>query len=178
MSPRTFTFDPNKALEVILYIANRSKIHDVFHVCKIPYFADIDHLNEFGRLIAGDTFYALEEGPISSGIYDIVKFVRGDGTRPFPNKFKLAFSVDPKTHNVSPSRDADLDQFSDSEIECLDNCIREYGHLTFAQLWDRGHEDQNWKATQRNAEITVEQIAKNLPDSELLLAHLNNPHPG
>lgn len=44
-----FKFDAEKAVEVLLYIAE--KCPDVYKALKVLYFADKDHLAQYGRLI-------------------------------------------------------------------------------------------------------------------------------
>ena len=47
-------------------------------LCKILYFADQRHLSLYGRSITGDTYIAMQYGPVPSNVDDILKAVRGD----------------------------------------------------------------------------------------------------
>ena len=47
-----------KAVETIVWLANAKPGIDVYHVVKCAFFADKDHLNRFGRPIAGDDYDA------------------------------------------------------------------------------------------------------------------------
>src|SRR4030067_924651 len=70
-------FDRDKALEVILFVA-RSLHNPTFHsISKILYLSDKLHLQEYGRLICGDQYIAMEYGPVPSAIYDMMKVAAG-----------------------------------------------------------------------------------------------------
>ncbi|MEO6666974.1 MAG: Panacea domain-containing protein, partial [Nitrospiria bacterium] len=75
-----FRFDPEKALQAILFVARMLPGATFHQISKIIYFADKAHLQKYGRLICGDTYVAMKHGPVPSGIYDILKSVRGDGS--------------------------------------------------------------------------------------------------
>ncbi|MCW7083120.1 Panacea domain-containing protein [Escherichia coli] len=68
-------FDSEKALEAILYVASKAPIPDIYHVGKILYYADRFHLESFGRLITGDHYNAMKDGPVASNTYDIIKLL-------------------------------------------------------------------------------------------------------
>jgi len=172
-----FHFEPDKAVEVILYVANRVRDPGFHRVSKVMYFADRDHLATYGRFICGDSYVAMKHGPVPSGTYDILKFVRGDEIA-FPCAIphaKDSFRVD-NGKSIIPSRDANLELLSESEKECLDAAIAKYSDMPFGQLTDISH-DKAWESADENDFIEIEQIVATLPDSKTLLDHLANPHP-
>ena len=63
------------------------------------------------------------------------------------------------------------DVFAASEIDCLDRTIKKYGQKTFGQLTDVTH-DAAWKSVDQNQSISVESIARTLPNSRDLVAYL------
>ena len=75
----TPVFDLQKSIQAILYVANRLNRKDFHKIFKILYFADRNHLSDYGRTITGDFYVAMDDGPVPSKIYDIFKIVRGDG---------------------------------------------------------------------------------------------------
>lgn len=172
-----FKFDPEKAVEAILYVANRVVDPGFHRVSKILYFADREHLAKYGRFVCGDSYVAMRNGPVPSGTYDILKYVRGDGL-PFPCAVPHAresFRVE-QGRLVFPLRDADPEVLSDSDKECLDVAIGKYGRMSFKQLTSASH-DEAWESADENDFIEIERIAATLPDSEHLLEHLANPYP-
>ena len=71
-------FRKDVAIQAILYIADRIERKDLHKICKILYYADQSHLSKYGRSITGDTYIAMEYGPVPSKIEDIFKALRGD----------------------------------------------------------------------------------------------------
>lgn len=170
-----FHFDAEKAVEVVLYVANRLAEPGFHRLSKILYFADRDHLAKYGRFICGDSYVAMKHGPVPSGTYDILKHVRGDGLPcPVPHVVESFKVEDGK--KVVPLKDADLDALSESEKECLDAAIAKYGKMSFKKLTDISH-DKAWESADENEFIEVEQIAATLPDAKHLLEYLANPYP-
>lgn len=162
-------FDAEKGIEVLLYISDR--VQDVYTALKILYFADKEHLSKYGRLICGDSYVAMRHGPVPSGIYDLVKFARGDGYLWLEIPIAEAFAI--HGNAIVPARTADLDILSESEISCLDAAISLYGQMGFGELQALSH-DEAFKSADRNDFMSLEGIAQTLPDGELLLDYLHN----
>ncbi len=57
-----FEFDEQKTREVIIYIANRIPGLTVHQLFSLLYIADKTSLEQYGRFITGDTYYAVEDG--------------------------------------------------------------------------------------------------------------------
>lgn len=163
-------FDSEKAIEVILYITRRTPNPDIYHVLKIIYFADKQHLEEFGRLICNDNYIAMRHGPVPSNSYDIIKHVRGDGHSCMGEHARNSFEV--QKQSISPYRDANLVLLSESDKECLDNAISQYGHLSFDALKKISHNDPAFKAADENDFMPIESIAVTLKDGKSLIEHL------
>src|ERR1700730_748466 len=68
-----FRVNEDKVLQALVYIAKERPRIDVFHVCKVLYFADKTHLNRYGRPILGDTYFALAQGPVPTLAYDMIE---------------------------------------------------------------------------------------------------------
>jgi uncharacterized phage-associated protein len=167
---RLFKFDPDKALEVILYIANRAPRPNVYWVLKILYFADKMSLQHWGRFICGDSYVAMSKGPVPSGAYDIVKEVRSGIPMTCPlagNAFEVKAD-----HRIAPFRDADLDLLSQSDIESLDQSIQDNGHLSFGQLKNKSHDTAFDAAADENDFMPLEDIIATLPNAELVADYL------
>lgn len=168
---RTNLFDPEKALNAILWIAKRIPSPTFHSISKLLYFADRLHLERYGRLISGDSYVAMKNGPVPSGAYDIMKAVRGDGTCAVEAEAQEALTVDGRYH-VIPRRAANEAHFSESDLECLHETIQQYGSLSFKELTDLSH-DAAWDSADENDIIELEQIIATLPDGASLLEHLH-----
>src|SRR6185436_8123129 len=138
MPRRPFRFDPEKGLEVLLYVSNRIKNKNIYWVLKAPYFADKYHLEAGGRPICGDHYIAMRSGPVPSGLYDIIKDVRDERRiSPFVTKAREAFEISGK--KFVPKRDAQIKYFSATDVESLDRAIKEIGNLSFTDLKNKSH---------------------------------------
>ena len=165
-------FDADKALEVLLYIAKRCP--NIYNALKVLYFADKAHLNKYGRQVCGDSYVALDYGPVPSAVYGFVEYARGDGGWcTAPDAVVEALRIE-APYTIVPLREPDLDFLSESDMECLDAAIRQYGNLSFSQLKRISHRETAYKQSDHNSRIPLDAIVKSLPDGKLLLKYLND----
>ena len=66
-------FDKQKLTEIVLYILNKTKGLDYYHVFKVIYFANISYLAKYGFPMVSDEFCALPDGPVPSVLYNCIK---------------------------------------------------------------------------------------------------------
>lgn len=171
--------DAEKALEVIVYLSHST--NNLFNLVKTFYYADKLHVEKYGRLITGDNYIAMEDGPVPSGAYDLVKAIRGDKFR-FDSKIieahpenALEVKVENSKTYVSPLRPANLDLLSESDIECLDEAIRIYAKMNPSKLWDLVHQEKAYNNTGRDKAIPLrELIALDVPNGEKVLEYLDS----
>ena len=163
-------FDAKKTLEVLLYIAHRCP--DMYTALKVLFYADKAHLARYGRLVSNDRYKMMEHGPVPSGAYDLVKDVRdlrAPSRRIVPQG---AFHMN--RNLIVPDRHPDLDALSESDVECLDGAIAEYGGKTFNQLKKLSHDDPAAAGVPENEFITLEGFVKSVPDGEKLWSYLTS----
>ena len=163
-----YKFNAEKAIEVLLYIAEKS--NNIYNVLKVLYFADKEHLAKYGRLICGDSYVAMSHGPVPSGAYDLIKYARGDGFCQTDVPITGVFTIQGRT--IVPRRKANLDLLSESDMECLDAAIGRYGDLPFSQLKRLSH-DKAYEAADENDFIPLEAIVRTLPNGDLLLDYIH-----
>lgn len=174
MATTVQSLDVSKILEAIVFVA--SKVQDpTFHkISKMFWFADKLHLQRYGFAVSDDTYIAMNDGPVPSRIYDILKLARSghgvvvgiDST-----SIKTAIAVLGDGRTVAVKRQPNLDFLSESEIECLVDAIAEHGKKSFGQLSDETH-DSAWKSVPRNVAIPFREIVKTLPNAEQLESFL------
>ena len=162
-----FPFEKEIAEETILYVIKNTAIPDIYHVLKIIYFAGRLHLERYGRLIYGDDFTALKHGPVPQETYNLIKKYRDNNAR---------YPVAVCGNNIKALRDANMDVFSESDIECLDEAISEYGHLSFDIIKNKSHTAAYNKANE-NDYMKIEDIVSEFKNGDVLLKHLQNPFP-
>ena len=162
-------FDAEKAIEVLLYIAERSP--NLYHALKVLYFADKDHLSKYGRLICGDSYVAMSKGPVPSGTYDLIKYIRDGYSWSVCSVEGIEDAFEMDGHSIRPLRDADTEFLSESDIECLDDAIAQYGNMRVGHLMAQSHDDA-WRSADQNDIMSLEAIARTLPDADALLEYL------
>lgn len=163
---KLFKFD--KALNSILYILQKlGGKTDMHKLCKILYFADQKHLSEYGRSITGDTYIAMQYGPVPSSVDDILKALRGDSffsqspeIEPLRNviKFENKYIL---TSNSNP----DFDELSGTDIRCLDGAINLCKDKNFGELTSMSH-GLAWSNTQKDRAMSVKDILREAGDEE------------
>ena len=157
-------FDPERALELVLYVAKRLRYPTLHSVSKVVYFADREHLSRYGSLLSGDNYVAMRHGPVPSAIYNLLKAAAGRQEPLIPAEFYKLVGESLKVEGrsrVQPLRQANLELLSASQRECLDSSIKTNGRLSFA-----------WKSVDENDLIEVRAIAKTLPNAKQVLAYL------
>ena len=149
-------FNESKALNAVLFISHKLNRRDFHKIFKILYFADRDHLSEYGRSITGDTYIAMVDGPVPSNIYDIFKSVRGDGYFRDNGKFSSYFTVE-NWDLIAPKKEADFRALSQTDIEYIEKTLLEYGNLTWDEIREKSH-DYAWRNTALNTPISLDNL--------------------
>jgi uncharacterized phage-associated protein len=161
-----FNFEPEKALTALLYIAQRlierSVINpkvtpDIHRISKILYFADQKHLARYGRPILGDFFVAMKDGPVPSETYDLIKSVRGDSIICSAGDYGQYFNV--KGFLIYPNQNPDLNELSESDLECINESTMENQDLSFGDLRKKSH-DLAYDCADRNDHISFKKMAE------------------
>ena len=171
-----FAFEPEKALEAILYAANRVRGQNMYLTLKTLYMADKLSLERYGRFTFGDWYCAMQYGPVGSHAYDIIKHARGDADHPYCDVPGVRDAMSVQSNQIQASRDADLAWLSDSDVECLNEAIASYGTKSFSEAKDASH-DEAWNATGRNQRIATEAIAATLANPAEIIQYLVDRSP-
>jgi uncharacterized phage-associated protein len=169
-----FDFNRQKTIEAILYIAQKVKDADYHSISKLLYFADKTHLERYGRFITGDTYYAMQYGPVPSNTYNLMK----EGSAFGNSDFRVE---DGK--RVVALRLPKMDEFSRSDVKMLDLAIDLYGEMPFWMKTSLSHDaawESAWNARggSQTAPMSIESIVALLEKPELLLEFLRDPFPG
>ena len=151
-------FDREKTLNALLYVANRVQRKDFHKILKIIYFADRQHLADWGRPITGDTYIAMEAGPVPSRLYDMLKIVRGDSYMPDSEGLGRYFQIENWMY-VKPLKDDDLNKLSANEQEALQEAINRYSSLSYDEIKEKLH-DVAWRSTARDFSISWDNIGR------------------
>ena len=152
-----YKFNRKKTINVILYVAEKLKRRDFHKIFKILYFADREFIKEYGMPITGDTYIAMDAGPVPSKTYDIFKIVRGDSYMSDTDGLGKYFSIT-NWMFITPLQKADLKEISPAEKEVLDSVVEQYGSLSYDEIKEKSH-DTAWRSTARDYPVSFANIA-------------------
>lgn len=171
MPSRPFRFDPDKGLEVLLYIASHLN-RGYYKVLKTLYFADKRHLQNYGRPICGEHYIAMKSGVCPSGLYDYVKDVKEPHRSPSHGvNAREAFALN--GYKIVPTRPPKLEYFSETDIECLDQAIQDVQGMDWPTFYAATH-GADYDAADRDDEIPFDAVVETLPNGKLLLESLRS----
>ena len=171
-------FDQRKALHAMLFVVTRlPKPANVYNVLKCLYYADRKHLQEYGRQIYDDTFYALEHGPVPSAAYEIIKYAGGRAKwdLKFPEALEL---LDVNDVYLGARGAPDTDLLSRSDMACLIEAARKYGTMPFSKLKKLSHQGKAFENADPNGEMKLADLIDELHDSKAVASHLKDRNPG
>ncbi|WP_192579066.1 Panacea domain-containing protein [Fibrisoma limi] len=166
-------FDQEKALNTLLYITNalgKTGFHKAF---KVMYFAEREHLSLYGSAILYDTFISMDNGPVPSKLFDILKAIRENNINTSTiHAFSEAVSVENR-YNITSKKKADTDYLSETEVEALDRAIALCKDMTFAELRELSH-DIAWKQAQPNKQMGLIAIAEAGGANETMVSYIRS----
>jgi uncharacterized phage-associated protein len=165
-------FNREKALEAVLFIAQQLPNPTMHNISKMLYLSDKQHLQEYGRLICGDRYIAMQYGPVPSAIYDMMKVPTGRASidPDVDELIREAFDI-AQGRNVVPKRASDTSLLAASEMECIHETIQEHGRKSFGVLTDLTH-DAAYDETDENQTIELSAIVRTLPNVDELASYL------
>ncbi len=137
--PVQFKLDWEKAIAALTYLASQNMPElSKGKLCKLLFLADKYHLVRFGRPITGDSYWAVNHGPIPSEIKDRLDALEEGKDRQLADILQLDRSF--TYPRVSANALIGMENLSESDRAALDRTVRLFGGLTFAQLRSVTHE--------------------------------------
>lgn len=108
---------------------------------KLLYLADRHSISERGFPITGDSAFAIQDGPILSEIYDLIK---GKSKKP---KFQKIWSTFLESEGtcVVLKRDPGNGELSLDDVQMLDSIVDRFGGMNFKQLSAYTHNLEEYK---------------------------------
>jgi uncharacterized phage-associated protein len=140
--PLRFKMNWGKAVEGVHYLASIHRGITPYYIAKIFFYADKEHLADWGRSICGDFYVAMENGPVPSNIYNLVKrepFIDDDIIADFDTR------ITKEDRALVARRDFNQVALSKSDIEYLGKAEQIYGHMSFGMLRDLVHRERAWR---------------------------------
>lgn len=167
-------FKYDRAINSLLYSLRKlGGTSDMHKLCKILYFADQQHLSQYGRSITGDTYIAMQFGPVPSCVDDILKALRGDSffsSVPEVERLKQSMIFENR-FIVRALQEPNMDELSVSDVACLDYAIGICKDKSFSELTAFSH-GLAWSNTQRDRAISVKDILREAGDEEAYVEYI------
>lgn len=172
-----FKFDWEKAIQAIDYIASLRPGMTQYYIGKIMFFADREHLVDYGRPITGDRYVAMEHGPVPSAIRDLLKTDSGYPDQILDELFaRVEIKADGNKQHVFSKNAGEFPRLSGSDKEYLKTSLQKYGNMSFTQLKRISHKDPAYEAAWEKSgaanEIDIELWFDDFEDPELVKAQL------
>jgi len=142
-----FRFNWEKAVQAIDFLAQNQPGITQYYVCKVIFFADREHILDYGRPISGDKFVAMEHGPVPSSVLNLLKLDSG-----WPDEIldvlqsRVVIETDGNKQHIISRGNQDVPALSGSDKEYLLAALQQYGHMSFGRLKQISHEDPAYEA--------------------------------
>jgi uncharacterized phage-associated protein len=149
-----FRFNLDKLVNALAFFAAKNvKGLTVLKAAKLLYLADQYHFHHYGRPVTGDSYVAMELGPVPETAYQLLsRIVAGDEVNDAAKEHLLRhLSVyrgwwgTLKYPLLRLRTRPDIDVFSESDLEALHATVNAYGNVPARQLVDLTHEHQAYK---------------------------------
>lgn len=154
--PLKFRISEEKAIEALVWVASEWENITPFYLSKVLFFAEKDHLNQYGRPIIADTYIAMPYGPVPSTVRDYVEgnYLFSD----LADAIGEAVEVNRKTRypEIRAKRSPRLDVFSDSDIGCLRRAMQKCKNISFRTLSGSTHLEKAWLSAPANGPMDYE----------------------
>lgn len=175
-------FDAAKAVAATGYLVEQTR-ESMYSIMKMLYLADKLHLERYGRFIAGESYSAMDQGPVPSCTYNLVKVIRGQLAGCQGEEVARDFLAYGSNHEIVLRKPVALDELSETDIECLAEVVHVWKKIGKWAVRDLSHDDA-WKAAmnkrdanKKSCPMKIEDIARQV-DSAELVSHVQDPNPG
>ena len=130
---------------VLLYILTHSNDgqRDIYSLVKTAYYAQQNHLAQYGTPLFKDCICALPFGPVLSNIYNVLKMASGDSNElnyhRSDDMHLASDAINFKSGRYSAKEDPNMDFLSKSDIESLNYGIEKVAKMSFNQIKEDTH---------------------------------------
>lgn len=154
------------------YFANKIGRLDKYKAVKLLYLADRHHLIKYARPIIGDRYYKAPYGPVPHIALNIINDSIIDDIKTYwTESVKRYIKIDRKPRHpiLMGKKPADLEIFSESELEILDYVINKYGNKSFNELKRLTHKQATWEKSREGEEIDYRLFFEENPEAKNIL---------
>jgi uncharacterized phage-associated protein len=137
-------FNCKKTVQALNYIAkNYGGTVNKMKAIKLIWLSDRLHLRTYGRMITGDSYFALPYGPVPSSTRDILE--KSSFLSEEEAEYSSQFLVTGSGKSYSSKGEPNMRVFSETDISALEDVINAYGKYDQFELSDLSHEFPEWK---------------------------------
>ncbi len=131
--------DIRKITQVLSYIAQKEWNQiNYTKALKLVFFSDKLFLRKYWRLITGDSYVALKNGPVASTTCDIIKM-----PEEFDSEYIESF-LSRNSYDILLKKNPDMDYLAEKEIQVIDEVYKEFWKYSQWELIDLTHDYQEW----------------------------------
>lgn len=154
-------FSLRKILQALYYLQKNSNNPDKYsrmYLLKLLYFADRYHIRHFGILGSGDTYKAMQRGPVAYYTYNNMK---GNARGVNSAEFILLNDIQELDENSVSIVNQGCDELSESYIEALDFALNTYGGFSHYELSEITHDYPEWQNKKQNEDMNLKDFFEN-----------------
>ncbi|MDC7676845.1 Panacea domain-containing protein [Asticcacaulis machinosus] len=150
-----FRINWDKAIEAVDFLARHQNGITQYYVGKVCYFADKEHMLDYGRPVTGDRYIAMEYGPVPSSIRDLLN-EHSDLPDEVLDNFHSHIQIKKhgKKQHINSISNGELRHLSGSDKDYLLTALNKYGKMPFSELTRISH-DEAWEEAWEISEASV-----------------------
>ncbi|MBI5488044.1 MAG: SocA family protein [Deltaproteobacteria bacterium] len=184
--PIRFKFRPDKLADALSYLAARVTDLTTMKAAKLLYLADRLHLLRYGRPIIGDWYACREHGPVPSSTYDLLQRIRDPEPRSSSPSLEMlrtrirARGRGPYAPFGPTSKAAVLAALSETDVEALEQTVRQHGRKSAWIVRNLTHQHAAWKRCWEAGEHEIDYrlFFADEPDATAVLALMEEEQDG
>ena len=145
-------YNAAKFTEMVLHVAERlrnDRAGGATKLNKILFFAEFTHLRRHHRVISGCVFQKLPHGPAPRQLLPVRQNLIASGAA---RLIEEDFLGHPQ-QRLLPARDADLNVFTDDEIQTIEDVLGQLEGMTGTQVSELSHQEPGWRLTEAGETI-------------------------
>lgn len=139
---RGFSFKKSVQALNLFAINNGGKINKMKAI-KLIWLADRLHIRMYGRTITGDTYFALQNGPIPSATRDILE--KSNFVEDIAKDYSSEYISEIDNYNYESIAPGKYNVFSQTDLEVLEIIYKTFGELDHFALSEYSHKFPEWK---------------------------------
>ena len=156
LAPNPFEFSARKLEAAILFFLERANNGHLGRtkLMKLLYYADFDHMEQYGAPITGATYRKLEQGPVPTEAFELLeRMAQGEDKKIESEKRETGPY---KQFRYQPLIKPNLSFFSDTELRVLHQVADRWESTPLSQIVAATHTEAPWLSVRMGTDIPYE----------------------